>query len=435
MTISIDPGVGLDVATDAVARATKAGADGAKAYHSYAEVFEVNFDTSDVTLVRSAVRDTLDITVYDKEMRKGSAQLEGRAHDAVDAAVAQAMDSAGAGQPDPGNVLPEEQAAPATSRGHERPDDEAMVDAVVRLLAGLKTEYPKLRSDLSTYTFSSTWSSYANSLERVQHAQHGIYQAVVAVTGKDDTKTTSFNYAVATGGDPIPDILASPIVRRALDITMSSFDARPVPSTFVGDVIFTPEGVETLVQTIAGGLSGIELMRTTTPYLERLGDTIASPSFSLLHRPSTLAGAVPFDGEGFPNVDVDIIRDGVLENFIIGWYFSKKLGRPRTTATTDWVIPAGDTPLDDIIASTERGILLGYYSGNMPTSNLDFSGVAKNSFYVEDGKIVGPLTETMIAGNFVSVLQAIKAVSSETIDFGTARFPWVSASGVTISTK
>ena len=76
MTLAINPDTGLDVATDAVARAMKAGADEAKAVHVGTELFEVNFDTHDVTLVRSTVGDTMAITVYDGT-RKGATQLTG----------------------------------------------------------------------------------------------------------------------------------------------------------------------------------------------------------------------------------------------------------------------------------------------------------------------------------------------------------------------
>jgi PmbA protein len=200
-------------------------------------------------------------------------------------------------------------------------------------------------------------------------------------------------------------------------------------------VIFTPEALETLVSNVVYALAGVSLMRKTTPFADRLGSQIAAPSFSVLHRPNELAGAPAFDGEGFLNRDLDIVRDGVLENFVVDWYFSRKLDRPMTTGAVNLTIAPGDRFLDDIIAGTERGIVLGYYSGGTPNQNLDFSGVAKNSFYVEDGKIVHPITETMVAGNFASVLESIKAISSETLDFGDARFPWVASSGITISTK
>ena len=64
MPVSLDPSTGLDVATDAVQRAIAAGADAAKVQHGYAERFEVNFDTTDVGLIRSTVSDTMSITLY-----------------------------------------------------------------------------------------------------------------------------------------------------------------------------------------------------------------------------------------------------------------------------------------------------------------------------------------------------------------------------------
>ena len=434
MPTALDPDLGVEVATDAVARALKAGADAARVHHVYREVFEVNFDTNDITLVRTTVGDTVTITVYDGT-KKGSTELTGRAHDAVDVAVAQALEAARAGEPDPANVLPDEPAEPAPSTGDADPDREAMIDVVLRHIETSKREYPTLKTDNSTYSFVQTWVSYANSHDRVQHARTGRYAASSIVSGKDDTKATSFNYVSHISKAPIDDLTSLPTVRRLFDSTAASFDARPIPKTFVGDVIVTPEAASTLIGSVVGALSGLALMRKTTPYLERLGDTIAAPAFSLRHRPSQVAAAPPFDNDGFVNHDLDIIDAGVLANFIVDWYFSRKLDRPMTTGNTNFVVDGGDTALDDIIASTERGILLGRYSGGTPNQNLDFSGVAKNSWYVEDGKVLYPVTETMVAGNFGSVLESIRAVSRERLDFGSAIFPWIATTGVTVSTK
>lgn len=434
MALTIDPTVGVEVASDAVARAMRAGAHAAKAVHGYSEGFEVSFDTNDVTLVRSTVSDDLSITVH-VDTCEGTAQLTGRDHDAVDRAVAEALEAARAGQPDPANVLPEEPAEPATSSGDEVPDEEAMVDAVLQHIERMKADYPMLLSDSSSYAFSCSWSSYANSHGRVQHARRGAYGLSLLVTGKDGDQATSFNYGGMMGLAPFPDLTSLPPVRRLLDDTAASFDATPIPSTFVGDLIFTPESLGDLVSSVASALSGVTLIRKASPYAERLGEAVAVPGFHLLHRPSALASAPAFDGEGFPNVDLDVIRDGVLEHFLISWYAAHKLGRPMTTGLTDLVVAPGAEALDDIIASTERGILLGRFSGGQPNQNLDFSGVAKNSFSIEGGKVVGPITETMIAGNFQTALQQIRGISRETIDTGYSCYPWVATTGVTISTK
>ena len=52
---------------------------------------------------------------------------------------------------------------------------------------------------------------------------------------------------------------------------------------------------------------------------------------------------------------------------------------------------------------------------------------------MEDGEIQYPLIETMVSGNFQDLLMSIRGVSKESINFGGGEFPWLAASGVTIS--
>jgi PmbA protein len=85
--------------------------------------------------------------------------------------------------------------------------------------------------------------------------------------------------------------------------------------------------------------------------------------------------------------------------------------------------------------NTRQLIVLGCFSGSRPNQKLNFSGVAKNSFYVEDGEIRFPVHETLISGNFTDLLGAIRAVGNEAVNYGRHRFPALAAGGVTISSK
>ena len=73
------------------------------------------------------------------------------------------------------------------------------------------------------------------------------------------------------------------------------------------------------------------------------------------------------------------------------------------------------------------------FSGGNPNHKLDFSGIAKNSFYVEDGEIRFPLIETMVSGNFQDLLMNIRGVSRESINFGGGEFPYLVAPGSILS--
>ena len=45
------------------------------------------------------------------------------------------------------------------------------------------------------------------------------------------------------------------------------------------------------------------------------------------------------------------------------------------------------------------------FSGARPAENGDFSGVAKNSYYIEKGKVQFPVSETMVSGNLAELVK------------------------------
>jgi PmbA protein len=67
-------------------------------------------------------------------------------------------------------------------------------------------------------------------------------------------------------------------------------------------------------------------------------------------------------------------------------YGSKKTGKPiGPNRGNSYIIKPGDQSYEDMIKSVEKGILLCRFSGGMPNASGDFSVVAKNSYYVENG--------------------------------------------------
>ena len=51
------------------------------------------------------------------------------------------------------------------------------------------------------------------------------------------------------------------------------------------------------------------------------------------------------------------------------------------------VLEPGEQALTEIITNTQEGVILGRLSGGTPADKGDFSGIAKNSYYVKDGQI------------------------------------------------
>lgn len=427
---------GREFAAALVDRAVKAGADEAQVTYTNSEKFEVNFETHDISLVRSTMNASTSLTAF-RDGKKGSASFNDEADEEIAAAIRTALEGADAGMADDANEVASAQALSPSAHGPAEPDREAMLDTVLAYLDQMRTAYPKILSDNSIYAFTIRVQSFANSAGVTQQERRGSYGFGAMFSAKDGEKATSFNYTGVESFAPIADLLAAGTVRQLLDETMQSLDPRPVPEKFVGDVIFTPDSMGALVGVLAGALDGYTLMADTTPYKGRQGEQIAGSQFNLLNRPASkdFPGGANFDGYGVPTSDLDVITDGVLNEFLIDFYISKKLGMPLTAGMTNFVVPSGSTPIEDIIKETQRGIILSRFSGGRPNQNLDFSGVAKNSFFIEDGEIKYALIETMVAGNMQDLVQNIRAISCESVNFGDCQYPYLAASGVTISSE
>ena len=425
---------GVEFTGALVDRARRAGADAAQAGHLATERFELDADTGGVNLVAVNHDDTTTLTVF-RDGRRGSAVLTGRDDAVIGEAIRNALDSADAARPDAANAIAQAGSAPPTRHGPDRPDRDAMLAALRHFLVDVRERFPLLRIRHANYSFEDRCRSFANTAGACRQEYRGIHRFWTMFGAKDGERSTSFNYTGAGGHQPFERLMEAGAVEPLIADTLGSFDPRPVPGKFTGDVIITPHCAAQLVGTLVRALDGYALMGGLSPFADREGERIASAEFSLLNRPADprFADGSDFDDYGVSTRNTDVVRDGVLESFLVDFFCSRKLDRPQNAGRFNLVIPPGESSIDALVRETERGIVFARFSGGVPNHKLDFSGVAKNSFYVEDGKIRYPLIETMVSGNFQDLLMNVQAVSRESINFGGNELPYVVASGVTIS--
>ena len=419
---------------DFVARARAAGADEAQVRLSYEEGVEVDFETKRISLLRTTRQDDILLTVF-KSTRKGSAAIAGRAADAAARAVDEALAAADAAPPDPANGIAVSEPRPPTAYGAAEPDREQLVDAARGHIDRMARDYPAIVTRNAYHRFNRTRRSFANSHDVVRQETRGRYSFFTLFAARRNGHATSFNYHGVSSYVPFAQLAQVGALPQLYGDMVRSFDPQPAPGKFVGDVILTPDALyEMVIPPLTRALSGYSLLSGTSPYCDRRGQVIASPAFSLLNRPTPgyFPEGIDFDGFGIPTSDLDVIKDGVLNDFLVDFYISRKLGIKQTAVWSMFVVPPGQKSVAQIIGETKRGIILTRFSGGMPGDNLDFSGIAKNAFYVEDGKLRYPLSETMISGNLRDLVLAIRDVSQETVNFGSAEYPTVAAGGVTI---
>ena len=424
-------------------RARQAGADAAQVALTTHDRFEIDVLNGAIRMVQSTRDQTVGLTVF-RDGKRGAAAVNGCGDEAgnggndaaFDDALAAALAAADAGLADPANDIADAASEPPSDHGPADADRDAMIARMADCLDELAQRHPRIRCS-GGYAFEHVQRAFANSRGVVQRARHAFFGFGMSFVAKDAGATSSASGSGTTSFTPFERLLDAGITRRVLDEVERSLDAKPVPQTFVGDVILTPECLAGFVGMLAGALSGNALQAGTTPYKQRQGERIAAPCFSLLNRPRApdFPGGTTFDAYGVPTRDLDVVRDGVLADFLVDFQMARRLGRRQTAGASNFVVPSGETPLADIIAGTKRGVLLCRFAGGAPNAHLDFSGVAKGSFYVENGAVTHPLTETMVSGNLQDLLMRITAVSRDSVNFGDGRYPYLAAGGVTISSK
>ncbi len=398
---------------------------------------ELNVDSGSISLMRTTDDVNLSLTGI-RDQKRGSTSINKTDDGFIRDSVLELIELVDAGESDPINEIAEAQTAESFSRGPEEPDVDLMYTRMKAFLGYCGTKYPNLILEQAILDHTAKQRYYSNSNGVSFQSVRGEYNFVVVFISRDGTSTSSFNYVGVSMEDLSKELHTYDGMDRLMGQSTDQTVTTNLEGSFTGDVITTPECMEDFISTITRYLGDYPLITGTSIFKDSLGKVIADERLSLHSRPVSeeLAGGYFFTGDGFKAENSTIIDRGVLSSFLLGLYGSRKTGKEKAVNSGSfYVIDPGNTDFDKMVESVEKGILLCRFSGGNPSSNGDFSGVAKNSYYIENGEIKYPVSETMVAGNLKQMLKTIKHISKERVNNGGSIIPWITFSGITISGK
>ncbi len=238
-----------------------------------------------------------------------------------------------------------------------------------------------------------------------------------------------------------PEAIGRVAARRAV----RRLGARRVKTAEV-PVIFDPETAASLVRHVAGAAAGPALYRRASFLLDRLGQTIASPSVTIVDD-GTMPGALgsrPFDGEGLPVRRTVIVDRGVLTSYLLDTYSGRKLGLPSThhaardgsgvsVSTTNLYLAAGTAEPAELIRSVKSGLyvtdLIGF-GVNGVTGDYSRGAVG---LWIDNGELGYPVEEITVAGNLLEMFRAIEGVGNDLVLRDRAAAPTVLIGRMTVA--
>jgi len=335
---------------------------------------------------------------------------------------------------DPANDIAPRQPKRVFDSGPVEPDFDQMYERLAEVLYHARTNYPTLKIGTGAISYVSRHVLFVNSNGVDFDTTRAAYHARMMFTARDGSDVSSFNGAGVTMAGLDKPIASLATVNELMRQTTEQVRTRKVPHKFAGDLIVTPDCIGDFLGFLIGNIGNQPMISGTSLYKECLGKLVADPALTLHSRPRDLVGGYFVTGDGYEAQNATVVDNGVLKTFLLDQYGARKTGLPRAvTGGGAWVVDAGSTALADMIRDVRAGIVITRFSGGRPNDKGDFSGIAKNSYYVENGAIAYPISETMVSGNMASLLTNIVAVSKERADYGSGVFPWVRVADIGIS--
>lgn len=413
----------------------QAGFDKAASSVSYDELHELSAENGEINLLRTNFETDIHLSGI-MDQRRASLAVNKTDEATVGAAINDMREMAKGANQDPAFDIAEYQPPGSFEAGPAEPDYDVMYDRVEEIHRYAKEVYPTLNLRTADVTFVRRRGCYVNSNGVSFESTRGLYRVGVTFSSREGKDTSSMMYTGYSVYDIDRPIGESANVDQLLRQSVEQVRTEHIPGKFVGDLVIAPNCLADFLGFLTMRIGDGPLISGTSVYLDKLDQAVASDKLSLHSRPlgDEITTGYWVTGDGYKAANSTIIDRGILKTYLLSLYGANRTGRERAANSGGcYVVDAGDDSYDDIIGSVDQGILITRFSGGRPNDRGDFSGVAKNSYYIKDGRLQYPIKETTVSGNMVELLKSIDAVSRERVYFGGSVLPWVRASGVTAS--
>ncbi|NOT83825.1 MAG: metalloprotease PmbA [Methylococcaceae bacterium] len=410
-----------NIVNDLLKEAKAQGASAAEAALSIDDGLSVTARLGDVETIEYHCDQGLGVTVYFGQ-RKGSASSTDLSPDSIRETVTAACSIARFASADEFAGLPE-QAALAT----EFPDLDLChpweINAELAKALAIECEqaardfHPDIsNSEGATVNTHQGISVFGNSLGFIQgydSTRHSLSCSVLGQRG--ESMQRDYWYSVARNALDLET--ASAIGRKAGERTIKRLDARRI-STRQCPVLYAPEVAGGLIGAFLGAISGGNLYRKTSFLLDSLGQQVF-PEFMRIHEQPLLKNALgssAYDAEGVTTQTRDIVRNGVVQGYVLSSYSARKLGL-KTTGNAGGVhnlqISAGADDFAAMLKRLDTGLLVTELMGQGVNNVTGDYSRGASGYWVERGEIQYPVEEITIAGNLKNMFKNIVAVGND----------------------
>ncbi|MEI2266013.1 metalloprotease PmbA [Erwinia sp. CGal63] len=411
----------LEQAVATALELAKASTDGAEVAVTRTTGISVSTRYGEVENVEFNSDGALGITVYHQN-RKGSASSTDLSPDAIARTVQAAVDIARYTSTDPYAGVADRELlafdAPDLDLYHpwELDPDKAIELAARAEQAALNADKRITNTEGGSFNSHIGMKVFGNSHGMIQgysSSRHSLSGSVIAEANGDMERDYAYTIGRAFEDLKSPEWVGEECARR----TLSRLSPRKL-STMKAPVIFAAEVATGLFGHLVGAISGGSVYRKSTFLLDSLGQQILPEWLTIQEQPHLLKGlaSTPFDSEGVRTEQRDIVRDGVLQTWLLTSYSARKLGLKSTGhagGIHNWRINGQGDSFEQLLKKMGTGLVVTELMGQGVSGITGDYSRGAAGFWVENGEIQYPVSEITIAGNLKDMWRNMVTVGSD----------------------
>lgn len=413
-----------NVSSDVVEFALKSGADECEVNIGAVKGLSVSCRDQDIENIEFNRDNGMSITVY-KDKRSGVVSTNDLSKESIREAVLSAINLSKYSDPDPCSGLCDKDLI-CNSFKDLNLVFENKVDADFAASKALELDKmaEEQKVDGIKKSDGSSFSSYlyttviANSNGFTKARSSSSLSADITLLGESEGKMQrASGSSIARSLD---DIYPSQrILDEALEKTLLKLNSRKI-NTGKYNVIFTRSAVQSLWGNFSSAISGGTLYRNRSFLCNYLGKKVLSDKITIHENPFVLKGlgSRNFDSDGVRVSESDIVKDGILEQYLLATYSSRKLGlksNGHASGIHNWYISFkdGTCSFDELLSRAGEGVVVtGLMGQGIDLVSGNYSRGAEG-YYFKDGKFVHAVDGITIAGNLKDMFLNMEAMADD----------------------
>ena len=201
-------------------------------------------------------------------------------------------------------------------------------------------------------------------------------------------------------------------------------------------LVFDKRISKNFLSNFANAISSSAISKGTTFLKNKINKQIFNKRIKIVDRGDLFKGngSRYFDSEGVKVKNLDLVKDGILKDYLVDSYNGKKIDRKsngRSSGTTNLYFENGNVSFKDLINSEKKLLYINETIGRGANLITGDYSVGASGIMIENGELTYPVSEITIAGNFIEMFKNTVLANDLEFKYST-NSPTMLISGMTV---